>query len=1031
METRINEHQYPIPTIYEVAKQDWLCRFLGNYVMHFIVNLQSYYGMFRFPQAQEIARFEKQRIDSVNRMIHEINAERQQQREITPNGSKDNKKHRFLKKNQVQPAEISGENNNKGVDLASESTDLIPYDDKERHSIIREKIRTRQLPEPQFAKGRLITRFLIAHSWYLTIKFAILAYTLWCYNKTLDSLQMERVENYNCSTSIMLGIHGLAISEQEERMATHKWGESFSMLPGMNNFVVILPKVGKYRLFSLLPTNITRAYYGMEVMDNSRKDYLFSPRSALVTFMARVASDSGNPFVMVGQEATLVFAYFAIGIFLMLALFPMELLSHHEAFVHFRFIFQDRSFFPSFIERIKLYCQRLKDMSSDGDGTVDGSKSMMTLAVKRMMATKLLRCHSISRMGQYVENQLIFINHPKSTIIEEEKGLDDDLDDEPEVSWEWPSKVPLIPEVMIILQTPVARELLVPPEVPVRSKALLAPETPIPALRYRGGGEGSEIMIDRGSYRGRYADLMRRHKDHSQQLIFNDLKSTIIEEDEGLDDDPELWWEWPPKAPVVPEVPHKPQAPLTLQTSVAPKILISPEVPVPPEAPLSALRYRGGALEGSEIMIDRGSNSGRYADLIQRLGENSQQPHEIETYGEFKKRSNANIEIANKNIERFIPYVRSETWFRNSIVTFTSLLIICFLDITTFVLIFLCSFWIQLGDLERNASCFGQLKSANRTESNWLSGSILPDGSSYLGGPDLSKSTLAELLMFFETWYAAFLIGLAGSFYASYFFIKIIELIIWAYEVDQQLDLSILLIEMSGLDFDSRPCSIRPGKSYYHEFRGKKGEISQSCHIRYSETILESLNRMIIHQCAQKEDDDLDQPPHRLVSSSSTSTSGNHNDNHHKHYYELDYDDEHLRIWQQIKGSFNHFGGIKSVIKHMKLHAMFASQRKRLIKFELMALTLLTKRQTVLRGTYMNMNLFLDGINDSHFILTTILKRTVIYSGLFCAAITFSQPHYKFNFGVETTYLAMCWVLLNLYLVGASIVSAKVIIQVE
>lgn len=288
-----------------------------------------------------------------------------------------------------------------------------------------------------------------------------------------------------------------------------------------------------------------------------------------------------------------------------------------------------------------------------------------------------------------------------------------------------------------------------------------------------------------------------------------------------------------------------------------------------------------------------------------------------------------NAKIANQNLYKYFrPYVRSDCWHKISIILNTCSIVYFFL--TQFIIMITINFFMHSNSNELNSRCSSnhQLNSSNF---GW---------------------TIWDKLVFAETQYAVIVISLSTSFYSSFYFGTLLELLIWSSELLQQLHLCKLVLELT----------------------------------EDSARIVELIN--------------LKAPGREPVIEAIV---GYHN------------------IEENVYNLFNEFGGVKSLTDYYKFVQKPQSYRLKVREF--MALKLLDKKQTVLRASHINLNMFFEEFNETREIISLILRRTtqIAMGYAFIVAITKSQ----FESGLMSLNILLCTCLsiLNLYFICAALIN--------
>lgn len=343
------------------------------------------------------------------------------------------------------------------------------------------------------------------------------------------------------------------------------------------------------------------------------------------------------------------------------------------------------------------------------------------------------------------------------------------------------------------------------------------------------------------------------------------------------------------------------------------------------------------------------------------------------------------VKVANRNLETFKPFVRSESWFKFAMIIYPMFIFFYFTLMCAVVGTVSIFFHYALRSLSEHCELFsetkfGYLKEPNLTEvwSNW------------------------DYLLFFETQYSVMAISCASSFYCSYYFGTILELFVWVQEISQQLDLCKIIIEIIETDSLNHLCH-----SLLEEAELDRSGLEENNHHDDDQANSEFVLAKIIDTLKeQRENQDVEW----------------------RNYHLWDSQQRLRRHSRSLLGSVNHFGGLNGFWTHWKL-ARFAGQSTRFKALELMAIKLLNKKQTLLRATYINMCLFFDELNDTRFMTRTILRRTtqIVFGFSVMASLTRSQ--FQANYWHLTLFLGACLIILNMYLACAAIINSSVSMQ--
>lgn len=140
------------------------------------------------------------------------------------------------------------------------------------------------------------------------------------------------------------------------------------------------------------------------------------------------------------------------------------------------------------------------------------------------------------------------------------------------------------------------------------------------------------------------------------------------------------------------------------------------------------------------------------------------------------------VGIANTNLKYFEPFVRSARWFKVSMIIYPCFIAYYFLTLT-FTIGFI-NYYMDFSLDNLHTEC--ELKCKSEFGQDCKS----------INQPEVASS-FYDSLTYYETQYAIINLSVASSFYCSYFFGTIFELHVWLQELNQQLDISKLLLLFS------------------------------------------------------------------------------------------------------------------------------------------------------------------------------------------------------------------------------------------
>lgn len=648
-----------------------------------------------------------------------------------------------------------------------------------------------------------ISCFTIAHSWYITVKFALIAGIMYIFNLELESLAIS-FSQFNCSllndlqifnisllprVDSSLGTPEAAEGKDIERVSS----EAASGALATASELFHLPS----KLIELRTGHTSSAGYEQLTLS----DYLTTHYPIMI---ARLLDLLGGPYKLLGNRATLMYGFFAIATFIMLAIFPIELLYLNVGFNYIRFVLSDTNCMRD------LYIKKRKHLDRLNSWSRNQNSSLLTLSVKKIVNQRKLRC----------------------------------------------------------------------------LKALYAP------IGWKESLSGSKKPPTIGVSEGLDADRTNRLKVDNEPRLF---------EVELADN-------------------YRPTGRFgRTEISIVQANLHSTQ--------------SGSSPDGSAV----GDHCKHMKSLIRSLSINQ---HDQPSY---------DVKVANENLRRFKPHVRSESWFKISMVVYPIFISFYFSTLTVCLGAIYVIFTRALEEMNEKCS--------NREKIDLLS----------IWSP-------LDRLTFYETQYSVFALSFASSFYCSYYFGTILELHIWIQEIAQQLELCRFVIELSLVI----PRLAQVEMANRHQLAIISGQDKwQSAGQLERMSIVEHLARL-----------------HRLDS-------------------------------RNIDQCFNDFGGLRSAFAHAK-HQLFASQSERLRQREIMAMKLLSKKQTLLRATYVNLNLFFDELHDTRFMTQTILRRTTQLAFGFALMVSITRSQFEFNYIYLTILLLATLAILNLYLVCAASINSSV-----
>lgn len=228
--------------------------------------------------------------------------------------------------------------------------------------------------------------------------------------------------------------------------------------------------------------------------------------------------------------------------------------------------------------------------------------------------------------------------------------------------------------------------------------------------------------------------------------------------------------------------------------------------------------------------------------------------------------------------------------------------------------------------------------------------------------------TWLDRATFYETLYMIFAMSCSISFYTSYYFGTVLELYVWLAELNQQMDICRNIQQLESLrkrDIALVPSGFRKPIEYFL-FTDRHGQCPSI--------------RMLLDELKIKDVD--------------------------------------------ISPCYNQYGGLDCIVAHLR--SKFHSQSRKLKQLQIIALRLITKKQTVYRATYINANLFMAELSDTRHMTTTILKRTTYIAVTLATMAASTTSQFQLNYINLTALFGACLAILNLYLVCAALIVNQV-----
>jgi len=662
-----------------------------------------------------------------------------------------------------------------------------------------------------------ISIIIVAHSWYLTAKFAFIAAIMYMFNKSLESMTDISLADYNCS----LGNHKSVFANSAIKKSQSRIMNSNSSEPHQ--------------------ANSTRLYYNPTTPQITipHKDYLDNLVHLISTLpeilrnmdypllYSELLDIFGGPFKHLGNMGTLMYGFYSVAIYIMLAIFPIELMYRTVGFNFIRFVLSDISCMRDLYKRRHRHLERLTCWSRNQ------TDSDLTLGTKQTFNQRNLRSHHFGEFNR-VAAQIMASKDPHQNSVSPTRN-------NPESSLEF------------------AR----------RQRRTLKHTRRI----------GGQLLF-------RF-----RHKSLDDFRITNLPEST------------NLLSQWSSESG-------------QLSVVADPNFLC----PIKPLRSCLAVNHM-----------------------------------DTPTY---------QVRIAIRNLKKFKPFVRSEAWFKLSMIVYPMFIFFYFAELILVIGTISIYFGSSLTEISR--VCALQADPSIDLWGNW---------------------SFLDSLLYFETQYTVFALSCASSFYCSYYFGTIMELFIWITELEQQLDLCRITIEIS--EYSQRRigvfAALQPSSSKQQaRINTLKAKTAEQLYLSFRRNCREDDNGKISSSRGKKKD-----------------------------------------LEHMVDKCYNDFGGIESYWFHYKL-LQSSSQSRRLKALELMAINLLKKKQTLLRAAYINMNLFLDELNATRFMLNTILRRTTQIAFGFAILASVTRSQFKANYWHLTFLLGACLAILNLYLACAALINSRV-----
>lgn len=178
----------------------------------------------------------------------------------------------------------------------------------------------------------------IVVSWYLVLKCLLVATTLYSYSSVSELLKLDSPLQYNCSVAKLMQMYA--------------------------------------------SSNLSHSHS--------------QEASALIILTAQLADSLGGPFKLMGNRATLIYSWFAIGLYAMLAIFPTELLFLHVPFNIIQFALNDKSSLDNCMAKKHRHLLNICNWSRND------CSSILTLGMKRAFNRRQLRCIQADGSGDEI-----------------------------------------------------------------------------------------------------------------------------------------------------------------------------------------------------------------------------------------------------------------------------------------------------------------------------------------------------------------------------------------------------------------------------------------------------------------------------------------------------------------------------------------------------------------------------------------------------------------------------------------------------
>jgi hypothetical protein len=709
-----------------------------------------------------------------------------------------------------------------------------------------------------------LAKLIIVHNWYLSVKFGLISLALYFFNRRLEQ-QVIQMSEMNCS-----------INNYREVLLQHLWvnatraiNENSSELTTTITETELATYLSHHSNNNATTTNGTALLASAIVEKQFAKSYHYVILSELIDTFA-------GPFKVLDNRATLLYGLDAIAIYIMLAIFPFELMVFvNVGFNFIRFVLNDPNCMRDFYVRRRKHLLRLTAWSRNQTDCV------LTRGGKMLLSQRDLRSN-YAREYNHLRHRLNWT--PEASLNVTRQALNDKF------------HLELFPETLI--------------------------------------DENDDDDDDDGAVD---ADDIDADVDVQPIACSIDLESgtvttTFKKQRPSRETKRHRLCIW--KLPSIGRgFLRRGAAVGAAEMSTTNWLQASGGLLAPPPTPVAQFV---------------GHPDRQVKQLKARLAVNH---HDRPTY---------QVCVANRNLLKFKPFVRSHVWFKASMIVY----IISVLY--TFTLI---SLLLGLVVYFSVMSLWNTLRVCSEQQYYKTDGDRFYHASfNHNDQLDSSWSTF-DRLTFYETFYIVFLLGGAASFYCSYYICTVIELAIWMRELNQQLDLSIRVIDL-------------------------KNSLSHSYHLDPIRM------RRYLAGLKPSENDPI---------SDYVNEFGGMN----KLFPWLSGIKRKFANWRS--GNFNNNNRVKWSTKN-ELR-------------ELMAIRLLARKETLFRATYVNMCLFFDELQDTRYMTEVILRRTTQICAGFAFMITMTKSQLKLTAAVYTQLnflLIGILAVLNAYLYGGALVNSGI-----